>query len=147
MKNRFETFTVLIASINRSIYRIKTEEMAEFNLKSSHVSCLYYLYKEKALTSKELCVLCGEDKSNISRALKYLEENGYIAYEPSEKKRYNRLLELSSKGLDTGKKIAEKIDNILESASIGLSEEDRLTMYRGLSLISNNLNNVCDENN
>lgn len=147
MKNRFETFTVLIASINRSIYRIKTEEMAEFNLKSSHVSCLYYLYKEKALTSKELCVLCGEDKSNISRALKYLEENGYIAYEPSEKKRYNRLLELSSKGLDTGKKIAEKIDNILESASIGLSEEDRLTMYRGLSLISNNLNKVCDENN
>ena len=40
---RFQTFTVLITSINRSIHKIKTEEMAEFNLKSAHVNCLYYL--------------------------------------------------------------------------------------------------------
>jgi len=34
MIERFKTFTVLIAKINRSIKRIKTEEMDEFNLKA-----------------------------------------------------------------------------------------------------------------
>ena len=30
MEKRYETFTVLIASINRSIRRLKTEAMAEY---------------------------------------------------------------------------------------------------------------------
>ena len=55
MEERFKTFTVLITNIARSIHKIKTEEMSEFKLKSSHVSCLYYLYKEQSLTAKELC--------------------------------------------------------------------------------------------
>ena len=33
------------------------EEMAGFDLKSTHVSCLYYLYINEALTSKELFTL------------------------------------------------------------------------------------------
>ena len=47
MIERFETFTVLITKISRSIRKIKTEEMAKFNLKSPHVSCLYYLFKSE----------------------------------------------------------------------------------------------------
>ncbi|MBQ7880983.1 MAG: hypothetical protein IJ358_04000 [Clostridia bacterium] len=46
MEQRFETFTVQIAKISRCIRKIKSEEMAEFNLKSPHVSCLYYLYRQ-----------------------------------------------------------------------------------------------------
>ena len=75
MQERFKTFTILVSNINRCIHKIKTEEMADFNLKSSHVSCLYYIYKENSLTAKELCGLCGEDKANISRTIKFLEGN------------------------------------------------------------------------
>ena len=45
MDSRFETFTVLITRISRSIKRIKAEEMASFQLKGPHVSCLFYLYR------------------------------------------------------------------------------------------------------
>ena len=69
MENRFETFTVLISSISRSIRRLKTEETAEFNLKSPHVSCLYYLLKHGNMTATELCELCDEDKAAISRSI------------------------------------------------------------------------------
>ena len=41
MEERFETFTVLITRISRSIKRIKADEMADFELKGPHVSCLY----------------------------------------------------------------------------------------------------------
>ena len=50
MQQRFETFTVLIAKISRSIRRIKAEEMSEFHLKGPHVSCLYYLTQLGPLT-------------------------------------------------------------------------------------------------
>ena len=66
MEERFQAFTVLVANLNRCIYKIKTEEMAEYNLKSSHVSCIYYIYRYGSLTPTELCDLCGEDKANIS---------------------------------------------------------------------------------
>ena len=70
MEERFETFTVLINQISRSIHQLKSAEMAEFELRSSHVSCLYYLYQMKTLTAKELCDICAEDKANISRTVK-----------------------------------------------------------------------------
>ncbi len=42
MRERFETFTVLINRISRDIRRIKNQEMAAYHLRSVHVSCLYY---------------------------------------------------------------------------------------------------------
>ena len=53
MEEKFHTFSLLMANINRSIRRIKSEETAKFDLKGPHASCLYYLYKEKAVTSKK----------------------------------------------------------------------------------------------
>ena len=51
MKERFETFTVLINKISRNIKRIKNQEMAEYGLRSTHVSCLYYLYSKRSVTA------------------------------------------------------------------------------------------------
>ena len=145
MQKRFKEFTVLLANINRCIYKIKTEEMSGFNLKSSHVSCLYYLYKEDSLTAKELCYICGEDKANISRALKYLENEGYLICDAKTQKRYQSLLKLTDKGYKVGQYIAKKIDAVLNYASEGLTEEYRQIMYQSLNLINDNLNKLCEK--
>ena len=145
MQERFKTFTVLVANINRCIHKIKAEEMSDFNLKSSHVSCLYYIYKENSLTAKELCDLCCEDKANISRAIKFLESNGYLVCTAKSNNRYQAPFQLTDKGKEVGEYIVRKIDNILNSASVGLSEEDRRTMYYGLNLINENLNKLCKD--
>lgn len=144
MEERFETFTVLIAKISRHIRKIKTEEMAEFQLKSPHVSCLYYLYKSNSLTAKELCDICGEDKANISRSIDSLEKNGFVVCNSPALKRYKSPLTLTEKGLLAGKRIVEKIDTILKSASEGMNEESRILFYQNLTLISHNLQKICD---
>lgn len=144
MESRFETFTFLIAKINRCIKKVKTEEMDEFNLKSPHVSSLYYLYKSSPLTAKELGDLCGEDKAALSRSLEFLENNGYITCDDNNKKRYRSPLTLTKKGTEIAEKISIKIDKILDLASIGLTEEKRKIMYEGLTLISKNLENYCN---
>ena len=145
MKERFKTFTVLIMEINRYIHKIKTEEMSEFDLKSPHVSCLYYLYKAGELTAKELCDISKEDKASVSRSIEYLETNGFIFCNSTMKKRYKAILTLTEKGREIGAALAKKIDAILEQASVGLSEENRAVMYETLSLIHDNLEHICNK--
>ena len=119
MKERFELFTVLIAKINRSIKRIKKQEMAEYGLRGSHVSCLYYLYFCDGLTATDLCERCEEDKGTISRCIDYLESNGYLYCQTQNAKRYKSPLYLTEKGLEAGQRIADKIHGVLDQISAG----------------------------
>lgn len=151
MEKRFETFTRLISSINRSIRRIKTEEMSEYGLKSPHVSCLYYLYKRPSMTAAELCEVCEEDKAAVSRSLLHLEKEGFLlrAVNSGESareagKHYRAPLVLTEKGITTAEHLAVRIDSVLEAVSEGVSEEDRATLYRTLEQINRNLREFCD---
>lgn len=144
MQERFETFTVLINRISRNIRKIKNQEMAEYNLRSAHVSCLYYLYLSNGLTATELCERCEEDKATISRALDYLESSGYLTCEAKSAKRYKSPLRLTDLGFEVGKKIADKIDAVLDAVSVGLTEEERIAFYRSLSIISKSLETVSE---
>lgn len=145
MQERFETFTVLINRISRNIRRIKNQEMEEYNLKSVHISCLYYLYQSERLTASELCERCEEDKATISRALEYLEKNGYLICETKAAKRYRSPLLLTEKGNATAAKIAEKVDDVLMQVGEGLTEEERVIFYRSLSTISEGLDKIVKE--
>ncbi len=142
MKERFETFTVLIGRISRNIRKIKNQEMAQYNLRSAHISCLYYLYIGSGVTATDLCERCEEDKATISRALDYLEGNGYLTCVSKSAKRYKSPLVLTDKGMMVGEKIAHKIDGVLEEISGGLTEEERVAFYRSLSIISDSLDAV-----
>lgn len=146
MENRFSKFTLLISSINRCINKIKSEEMSEFDLKSYHVSCLYYLYKNQStgLTASELCTLCEDDKGTISRSINYLMDCGYIICDDTSKKKYRAKLHLTESGKSIAYRIDQIADNIVDRASEGLSEEDRLVLYKSLEYISNNLVFICD---
>lgn len=142
MQKRFETFTVLINRIGRNIRKIKNQEMAEHNLRSAHVSCLYYIYTLKDATATDLCEHCEEDKATVSRALDYLETNGFIVRELDKSKRYKSPLALTDKGEQVGKKIAGKIDGVLDAISGSITEEERVEFYRCLTVISESLEAV-----
>lgn len=145
MTQRFETFTVLLNRISRNIRKIKNQEMAEYDLRSVHISCLYYLYLSDGLTATELCEHCEEDKATISRALDYLEANGYLTREHNTK-RYKSPLTLTETGEKVGKQIADKIVRVLDEVGQSLTEEQRLAFYRALALISDDLEKVASRN-
>lgn len=147
MNERFETFTVLINRISRNIRKIKNQEMSQYNLRSAHVSCLYFIYINKNITFTELCEKCEEDKATISRAIDYLKKNGFISSELDNTKKYKSPLLLTEKGELVGKKIADKINFVLDEISVGLSNEERNEFYRCLSIISNSIELVANKNN
>ncbi|MGN0961877.1 MAG: MarR family winged helix-turn-helix transcriptional regulator [Christensenellales bacterium] len=148
MENRYNKFTLLISVINRSINKIKSEEMSKFGLKSYHVSCLFYLYKnlDCGLTASELCALCEEDKGTISRSLNYLENYGYIiCKEDNSKKKYRAKLHLTQQGRKIAQKITQITDEAVEKGSCGITEEERVIMYKSLDIISDNLKKICEK--
>lgn len=142
MQERFETFTVLINRISRNIRRLKNDGMAKYGLRSSHISCIYFLYNNTSLTSSELCELCEEDKATVSRAVEFLEEKGLVSSAPKGAKRYKTPVSLTETGRVLGKEISHKISQVLDAVSVGLSEEERKAFYRSLYIISKNLDGI-----
>jgi len=145
VKERFETFTVLINRISRNIRKIKNQEMAEYQLRSAHISCLYYLYTFGDLTATDLCERCEEDKATISRSLDHLESKGYLSCESKNAKRYKCHIVLTEKGTEAGKKIVEKIDATLDELSVDMTEEERVSFYRSLTIISSALEKLAQK--
>lgn len=142
----FENYTLASAQISKSIKKITNIEMTEFDLKSIHISCIYYLYKKKKLTSKELIFLCNEDKAAISRGLDQLKKKGYIKSEVASKiRRYKKNFLLTEEGIVIGEKITSKVDKIIKVAKFGVKDEELESFYRILSIIANNLQKHSDE--
>lgn len=146
MNNKYHSFTTLISKINRNIIKIKSREMKIKGLKSTHVSCLYYLYlnEEDNLTAKDLCLLCDEDKGAVSRSISFLLENNYLSCDFEGKKAYKSPLILTEKGRKIGKYISEKIDEIADKGSFGIDEEKRKVLYECLNIISTNLEKISE---
>ena len=144
MNERFETFTVLINRISRNVRKIKNMEMAAYELRSSHISCLYYLYTSPGLTATDLCERCEEDKATISRSLDNLEQKGFLTSKTQATKRYKSPLLLTEKGMEAGEKIACKISRVLKEINDILSEQERISFYHSLSAISEGLETIAE---
>lgn len=144
MEERFETFTALINRISRNIRKIKSQENAAFNLKNSHISCLYYLYQTDGLTATDLCERSEEDKAAVSRSLDYLEKHGYVVCDSQSAKRYKSPFSLTEKGREVGKEITEKISQVWDEVGTGITPEERAIFYRSLSTISDSLDTIAN---
>ena len=80
LQDRFETFSITIADIWRSLQKIKTQAMEPFGLKSSHFMCLFFLhYENKPLTATEISELSSLDKGAVSRSIADLIHAGYVS--------------------------------------------------------------------
>lgn len=139
MEKIFETFTVTILKINKLVNKIKLYEMQEFDLKSVHVMCVYYLNESRGgLTASELMRLTLEDKAAISRALKTLSDKGYISYNANT---YNAEITLTEEGVKIAEAINGKAARAVAAGSADFSEEERLFFYQSLKKIADNLEN------
>ena len=145
MEDRFKLFTVLIHRISRNISKIKSDEMSKLNLKSVHVSCLYYLYQKNGITAKELCDICDEDKAAISRSIEDLEKQKLILCYSKTEKRYKSPLVLTEEGTKIAKIVEEKIDGFIQFISKDITEEHREILYDSLHKIDHNLKKIVEE--
>ncbi len=142
MPSKYNNFKVLITKITRGIHKVEESEMQQINLKSQHISCLYYLSLGKSLRAKDIVDEYLEDKGQVSRSLDYLETNGYILCDSDAPKRYNAYYSLTEKGKKIATYVGKKIDEIVQKVAGFLSDDERRIMYKCMNKISTNLDEL-----
>ncbi len=144
MKSRYDRFSSLILSINKNIQKIKNYEMNNFGLKGKQVQCIYHLYNdEDGICVTQLALLCNEDKGAMSRTVKELEMGDYLYVEEMGGQKYRNPIKLTPRGLELGKLVSKRIDDIFSIGSDGISEEERENFYLYLNIVSDNLQKIC----
>ncbi len=139
MITRFEKFSFAISEISKYWHQIASNEMRNLGLKGAISVYLTTLYRfEDGITSVELAELCCRDKSDVSRALKTLQDKGYVQKKSDKNNLYRAKIFLT----ESGKKIAEqvnlKVESAVKYAGKDLSDSDRKIFYQCLdSLIAN----------
>ena len=137
MENIFENFTITILKLNKLVQKIKNFEMREYGLKTIHVMCMYYLNTNpEGLTASELTRLTLEDKAAISRALKVLQEKGYVNYDSNK---YNANIRLTDQGKEFASIIGQKAERAVSAGSYDFTEEQRNSFYSQLKTIAEHL--------
>ena len=128
MENIFENFTVTVLKLNKLVQKIKNFEMQEYGLKTIHVMCGYYLnVHPQGLTAAELAKLTLEDKAAISRALKTLQEKGYVNYNPNQ---YNAVIRLTNDGKKFADYISRKATKAVIAGSYDFPKRNAITFTK-----------------
>lgn len=139
-ESRFELFTGLMNSAAKSIQRLKSAGMKEYNLSAAHTTCLCRLAQAgpEGLTQGQLIQLEGMDRAHISRVLGELCRRGYAV--PAELGgQYRKHYVLTPAGQDVAGKVQDVILSVNRFVSDQIPQEDIDVFYRTLRTIAQNL--------
>ncbi len=146
MEDRFGRFSLALFEISRHWYRLAGDEMARHGLKAPHAIYLTALYRsEDGLTGPELCQRCGRDKSDVSRTLALLEEQGFVVKDLVNGSRYRGLLRLTQAGRAAAEQVCRRANQVVERAGRDLTAETRRLFYEALESIAANLRDIDKE--
>ena len=146
MISRYELFSNSVACLYRDIQRLERMEMAKYGLKGPHAQCLLALSRfPEGLIATQLCELCEKDKAAISHTVAELEEAGLVVRREHNGTRYRAALVLTPKGTEAARAVSDRARLAVELAGNGLTDGDREVFYRVLTLISENLHEICKD--
>lgn len=114
--------------------------LEEYNIGQGQFMFLLELYIEDGRNQEELAEILKIDKGTTARAIKKLEENGFVRREKDEKDKRSNRVYLT----EQGKSIKDNIFFILnqwdEKMSEQLDEEERELMIKLLKKVCSNIN-------
>lgn len=146
MLKRFARFSMAIAEIDRCWHKLAAEEMAKYELNSSHSVYLTTLHNyEDGITAAKLGELCGKDKADVSRMVAILEKKGLVRKESVGGNLYRAKLRLTEEGKQAAEHVQQRAALAVELAGAGMTDGDREIFYRCLENIAANLQTLSKE--
>lgn len=145
--NRFLMFHRNFDSILKDIKKKEMMYMSEYGLRSVHVGCLLRIkHSEKGMTVTELAKISNTDKALISRVIKELTSDGFVATKTGgEDTSYRKKYYLTEKSENIVSDIDEDIGSYMAQARVGISDEDMQKFYEVLNMLTKNISLLAED--
>ena len=114
------------------------EQLKEFNLGSGQFHFLMILYKKDGVNQETLAEKLNIDKATSARAIKKLEEQGFVTRKKDPKDRRNYNIFLTEKAIQLKPKIRNILSNWTDILLEDLSQEEVQQLFILLEKISRN---------
>lgn len=140
-----ESFGRYISSIYRHLLILISQEFREYGIGSGQYIFFGEIARNEGISQKDLSNLIQIDKATTMKAIKKLEQEGYIyrVQDPADK-RYNNLF-LTEKGKDFIPVFKERMANITTILSKGMTEEQRSDAIETLAFLLKNTIDAVDD--
>lgn len=127
-----------ISILNRHCHIYITKNLKNYNLGCGQYSFLLALYKNNGISQDTLSELLSIDKGTTAKAVKKLEDEGYIRREVDPEDRRAYKLYTTEKALELQPYIHEVLDNCNHILSMGFTEEEKELALRLLRKMTDN---------
>lgn len=124
--------------IARCASQYRSVEFEEIGLNGSNHMYIFYLCRHPGVSQEHLSKLLHVNKSNVTRSLRCLEEDGFIYRCVNEKDKRNYCIYPTEKAKGILPFLVEKIDKWNEIISNGLTEEESEVLYELLKKVAVN---------
>lgn len=128
-----------ISQLNKNARGFVNKEVAKYGIKSGQIMFLIELYKKDGKSQEEICESLNIDKCTTARALRKLEEEGYVTREKDkEDKRFNSIY-LTEKSKALKVHIYDVIEQWHHRINDCLTKEEELLLRELLEKVCNNI--------
>lgn len=131
-------FGNLIRAITSNVNGYIGSKIEKYGVRQGQFEYFLLIYSSPGINQLEIARLKNVGKASVTKALKILEEDGFILRETDEKDKRNTLCYIAEKG----KKIVDDLlhvkTNAEEELFKGFKDEDKSAFYKYLSLMHHN---------
>lgn len=140
---RFLTFCRSFDKILKDIKKKEMSYMSEYGLRAVHMGCLLRIKQSgRGMTVTELAKESQTDKALISRVIKELMTDGFVATHGSG---YNKRYVLTEESEKIVLDIGGDIGVYMEKARNGIPEEDMQKFYEVLATLTHNISLIAND--
>lgn len=137
MKN--DSIGKFISSIYRHQSIIINNQFEQYGFGTGQYIFFIHIAKNEGINQKDLSEILKIDRANTNRAIKKLEQLGYIYTIEDEKDKRNRKSYLTDQGKKLMPKAKNKLTTLTEIMAKGMNDTDRKYLFKLLELVEKNV--------
>lgn len=139
------SLTRVITLLARKSQGCISELLTPYNLTAAEQPFFMALHHNNGITQEGLTALVGVDKAATARAVKSLEEKGFLIREEDKNDRRNNLLFSTDKAKELYPSVKEALLTLNSSITSGISEKEQEEIYHYLKIMEQNFSMICNE--
>lgn len=137
-KRKYNSIGKYVSEIYRCGNKFFSKAYAKYNIGSGQFMFLRVLYDNVGLTQEDLSSILNIDKATTARALKKLEDEGYVYREKSLDDKRANIIGVTQKALDIRKEFFQVLSEWESIVTSPLTDEERDVVIKLLEKIALN---------